>query len=175
MKNSEQQEPIVNRVAQSTLITLDLEKMFDTGPRTVLDIKDQLFQGMILKEKDFRDFLKKQDWSVYQGHNVAILCSVDAIVPTWAYMLLAIHLAPYVNHLVFGDLKELDRSLFQKALSNMDLEEYQDAKVVIKGCGKLPIPESAFVEVVRLLQGVAGSIMYGEPCSTVPLYKKPRQ
>ncbi len=162
----------MNRVAQSTLVNLDLESLYDHNPRTVWDLKEQLYQGMILREKDFREFLKSHDWLVYNGHNIAITCSVDAIIPSWAYMLLAVHLAPYANHVVFGDLDELERSLFQKALANLDLDKYRDAKVVIKGCGKLPVPQTAYVEVVRLLHGVATSIMYGEPCSTVPLYKK---
>jgi len=164
--------PIINRVAQSTLVTFDLEKLYHAGPRLLWDIKDQLYQGIILKEQEFRSFLKSHDWSEYQGYNVAITCSVDAIIPTWAYMLLAVNLNPQVNHLVFGNLKELERSLFQRALSEMDLNVYKDAKVIIKGCGNIPIPEFAYVEATRLLQTVASSVMYGEPCSTVPLYKK---
>jgi hypothetical protein len=148
--------------------------MYDHGPRTIWDIKDQLFQGLVLREKEFRNYLKDQNWQKFKGHNIAIICSADAIVPTWAYMLLAVNLAPYANHVIFGDLKELEISLFQKALSKLDLTKYKDAKVVIKGCGKIPVPEFAYVELVRMLQGVASSIMYGEPCSTVPLYKKPR-
>lgn len=165
---------IVNRVDQSSLVTFDLEKLYQSGPRVEWDIKDQLFQGLILKEKEFRRFIKSHDWQQYKGQNIAIICSVDAIVPTWAYMLLAVHLTPHVDHLVFGDLKELERSLFQKSLAEIDLSTYRDAKVIIKGCGNYPIPEFAYVEVTRLLHGVAGSIMYGEPCSTVPLYKKPK-
>ena len=167
--------PIVNRVAQSALVTFDLEKLYHPGPRLLWDIKDQLYQGIILKEKEFRSFLKSHDWSKYQGYNVAITCSVDAIIPTWAYMLLAVNLNPQVNYLVFGDLKALEAGLFQKALSEIDLDKYKDAKVIIKGCGKVPVPEFAYVEATRLLQGVAGSVMFGEPCSTVPLYKKSRE
>ncbi len=163
--------PIVNRVDQSSLVTFDLEKLYQSGPRVEWDIKDQLFQGIILKEKEFRSFIKSHDWQQYQGQNIAIICSVDAIIPTWAYMLLAVHLTPHVSHLVFGDLKELERSLFQKSLAEIDLNSYRD---VIKGCGNYPIPEFAYVEVTRMLHGVASSIMYGEPCSTVPLYKKPK-
>lgn len=172
MEQNKHEEPIINRVAQSALVTLDLEKLYHPGARIEWDIKDQLFQGLILKEKDFRDFLKSHDWTQYQGKNVAIICSVDAVVPTWAYMLLAMQLAPYANHLVFGDLKELERSLFQKALAAMDVEAYRNAKVIIKGCGSVPVPESAYVEISRLLHQVASSVMYGEPCSTVPLYKR---
>ena len=169
-----QDQTIINRVAQSSLVTFDLEKFYHAGPRVEWDIKDQLFQGLILKEKDFRAFIKSHDWSQYRGKNVAITCSVDAIVPSWAYMLLGVNLAPYTNHFVFGGLPELERSLFQKALASIDLEEYRDAKVVIKGCGSVPVPESAYVEAIRILQTVASSIMYGEPCSTVPLYKRKR-
>ena len=169
-----EEAPIVNRVDQSSLVTFDLEKLYQSGSRVEWDIKDQLFQGLILKEKEFRSFIKSHDWQQYKGQNIAIICSVDAIVPTWAYMLLAVQLTPHVDHLVFGDLKELERSLFQKSLAEIDLSTYRDAKVIIKGCGNYPIPEFAYVEITRLLHGVAGSIMYGEPCSTVPLYKKPK-
>jgi hypothetical protein len=171
---SNSESPIINRVAQSSLVTFDLEKLYHPGPRMQWDIRDQLYQGIILKEKEFRSFLNSHDWSNYKGYNVAITCSVDAIIPTWAYMLLAVNLNPYVNHLVFGDLKELELSLFQKALSEVDFNVYRDAKVIIKGCGSVPIPEFAYVEATRLLQNVASSVMYGEPCSTVPLFKKSR-
>lgn len=164
--------PIINRVAQSSLVTFDLEKLYHPGKRVEWDIKDQLFKGMILKEKDFRSFVNSHDWSQYQDQNIAILCSADAIVPTWAFMLLAVHLTPYANHLVFGDLEDLEQSLFQKALSRIDLGKYKEEKVIIKGCGNYPIPEFAYVEVTRILHSVAASIMYGEPCSTVPLYKR---
>ena len=175
MENNQTEGPIINRVAQSSLVTFDLEKLYHPGTRMEWDIKDQLYQEIILKEKEFRDFIKSHDWSQYKGYNVAITCSVDAIVPTWAYMLLAVNLNPQVNHLVFGNLTDLENSLFQKALSEIDFSQYQDAKVIIKGCGSVPVPEFAYVESVRLLQEVASSVMYGEPCSTVPLYKKPRK
>jgi hypothetical protein len=136
------------------------------------DIKDNLFQEMILREKDFRAFVKNHDWSQYQDKNVAIICSVDAIVPTWAYMSLALQLEPYAHHFVFGDLAALEQSLFQDALGKIDVEEFRDKKVVIKGCGDLPIPEYAYVELTRLLRPVVATMMYGEPCSTVPLFKQ---
>lgn len=167
-------EEIVNRVATSALITLDLEEFYDQGERVVYDIKDNLFQEMILKEKDFRSFIKSHDWSQYQDKNVAIHCSVDAIVPTWAYMLLANKLQPFARNLVFGNKEDLERALYQKALSQIKPEEYQDAKVVVKGCSKYDVPTSAYVEITNLLTPYAASIMYGEPCSTVPIYKKPR-
>ena len=166
------EEEIINRVAQSSLITIDLEDYYDKHERVVYDIKDNLFQEMILKEKDFRAFIKAHDWSQYQDKNVAIVCTADAIVPTWAYMLLALQLEPYAHHFVFGDLAALEQSLFQQILSKIDVEEFRDKKIVIKGCGDLPIPEYAYVELTRLLRPVVTTMMYGEPCSTVPLYKK---
>ncbi|MDJ1482450.1 DUF2480 family protein [Cytophagaceae bacterium YF14B1] len=165
---------IINRVASSGLLTLDLADYYHPGERVVYDLKDNLFQGLILKEKDFRQFLKEHDWSNYAGKNVAVLCSEDAIVPVWAYMLLTTYLEPYVNKVVFGDLQNLEQALFQDALSKISLENYINAKVVVKGCGDLPIPSYAYVEITRLLRPVAQSIMYGEPCSTVPIYKKPK-
>lgn len=165
-------EPIVNRVANSSLITFDLEKYYHTGERILLDLKDFLYQEMILKEKDFRSQVNEIDWAQYQGKNVAITCTVDAIIPTWAYMLITTRLSPYAHMIVFGDLSALEGALSQEVLGALDLEEFRDKKVVIKGCGKYPVPESAYVEITRLLTPVVSSIMYGEPCSTVPLYKK---
>ena len=163
---------IVNKVAKSALITFDLEDYYDGSERVLLDIKDNLYQGMILKEKDFRAFVNETDWSIYRDKNVAITCSTDAIIPTWAYMLLTVKLEPYANIVVLGNLTDIEHSLFQEALSKIDFSHYKDAKVVIKGCSNLPVPESAYVEITRLLRPYASSIMYGEPCSTVPLYKK---
>ncbi|MGK7391810.1 MAG: DUF2480 family protein [Candidatus Cyclobacteriaceae bacterium M2_1C_046] len=167
-------EEIINRVAKSPLITFNLEDYYHQGERVVLDVKDQLFQGIILREKDFRQFVKEQDWSVYKDKNVALTCSVDAIVPTWAYMLLTVNLAPYAHTVVFGEKEDLEKALYQEALAKVDVEEFRDKKIVIKGCSKYNVPPAAYVEITRLLQPVASSIMYGEPCSTVPLYKKPR-
>lgn len=165
-------EPFINKVADSVLITLDLEKWYPRGATAVFDMKDYLFMGMILKEKDFREALKGLDWSVYQDKNVAITCSADAIIPVWAYMLAASYLQPLVKELVMGDEKELHKTLFLKNLSAIDVNEYADAKVVIKGCGETPIPDYVYMEITRLLRPVVKSIMYGEPCSTVPVYKK---
>ncbi|MGB3849508.1 MAG: DUF2480 family protein [Tunicatimonas sp.] len=167
-------EPIINRVAQSTLVTFDLEAYYPEGERVVYDIKENLFQEMILRERDFRAFVKAHDWSQYQGKYVALTCSVDAIVPTWAYMLLTIKLEPYAQHVVFGTLETLEAVLFQEALQRVDISAFRDAKVVVKGCGNRPVPPFAYTEITRLLRPVAASIMYGEPCSTVPLYKKPK-
>jgi hypothetical protein len=169
------QNEIVNRVATSPIITFNLEDYYHSGERVVYDIADNLFQGLILREKDFRSFVKEHYWEQYQDKNVALVCTADAIVPTWAYMLLATKIEPYANTIVFGDESVLDYALFKEALSKVNLTEFQDRPVVIKGCGDLPVPESAYVEITRLIRPFAKSIMYGEPCSTVPLYKKPRQ
>lgn len=163
---------IVNKVAQSGLVSLDLEKFYHGGERVLLDIKDQLFMGMILKEKDFREWIKAFDWNAFAGKNVAITCSADAIIPTWAYMLIASKLAGVAHHFVFGSMETLETSLFQQALGHLDLEEYRDKRVVIKGCGDKAVPESAYVEVTRILHPIAKSIMFGEPCSTVPVFKR---
>ena len=163
---------ITNKVAQSGLITIDFEDFYSKGERVLFDIKDLLFQGLILREKDLREFVAKEDWSKYQDKFVALTCSADAVVPTWAYMLLTIHLEPYAKKIVFGDLETLEINLFAETLSKLTIEDYKDARIVIKGCGKLPVPKFAYVEITRLLRPVAKSIMYGEPCSTVPLYKK---
>ncbi len=168
-------EEIINRVAGSSLLSLDLEEYYHPGERVVYDLKENLFQGLILREKDFRDFLKTHDWAYYKDKNVAIICSEDAIVPTWAYMLLAVKLQPYAHCLVFGSVEELETKLFCEAIAALDLEFYRGKKVVVKGCSKFPVPTSAYVEISRRLQPVVQSLMFGEPCSTVPIYKKPRE
>jgi len=168
-------EPLfVNRVANSGLVTLNLEDLLHPGERVQYDLKDNLFHGLILREKDFREFLKTHDWAQYAGRNVAIVCSADAIVPTWAYMLLATRLHPHAHRYVFGSLEALEQALFQEAIAALDAEEYRDAKVVVKGCGTVPVPTFAYVAIMHKLLPVAGSVMYGEPCSTVPLYKRPK-
>lgn len=166
------QENIVNKVAASGLVTLNLEHYYPQGERVIYDIKDNLFHGLMLREKDFREFIKGHDWSVYTGKNVGIICSADAIVPTWAYMLLANKIKPYANEMVFGNLEVLESVLFTKALAKIDLSVYADARVVIKGCGDIEVPVSAYVEITSLLTPVVKSIMYGEPCSTVPVFKR---
>ena len=165
------EDEIVNKVVNSSLITLNLEDFYDKGERVIYDIKDNLFQELILKEKDFREFIKNHDWAIYKGKNVGIICSVDAIVPTWAYMLLATRLEPFANIVIFGDLNHLEQALYQRALAQIDPQDYKNAKVVVKGCGDLPVPTYAYVEISRLLTPVVQSIMYGEPCSTVPIFK----
>jgi hypothetical protein len=169
------QEPIINRVAQSALVSIDLEQYYPEGARALLDIKDVLFQGLILREKDFRQWIKEHDWQQYNGKYVAITCSADAVVPVWAYMLIGTVLEPHAKFFVFGSEQELEDILYQQALTNVNPEDFRDAKVVIKGCSNKPVPVSAYVEITRKLRPYVSSIMYGEPCSTVPLYKKPRQ
>ena len=163
---------IINKVSQSGLITIDLEAFYPPGERFVFDIKSLLFQGLILREKEFREFVKQEDWSKYTDKYVALICSADAIVPTWAYMLLATKMEPFVKRVVFGDLETLETVLYTTILGKLNISEYKDARIVIKGCGKLPVPKAAYVEITRILLPVAKSIMYGEPCSTVPLYKQ---
>lgn len=166
------QENFVNKVAASGLITLNLETYLHQGERVVYDIKDNLFHGLMLREKDFREFIKNHDWSVYTEKNIAITCSADAIVPTWAYMLLANKMKPFANEVVFGTLETLEAVLFTKALSKIDLKTFEGERVVVKGCGDVELPVAAYVEITGLLTPVVKSIMYGEPCSTVPIYKR---
>lgn len=163
---------IVNKVEQSGIVTVDLEQFYPKGERVLFDIKDLLFQGLILREKDFREYIKNEDWSKYKDKYVALTCSADAIVPTWAYMLLATNLEPFATQIVFGDLEVLETVLYNNILNQLNIDDYKDARVVIKGCGDLPVPKAAYVQLTKLLRPVAKSIMYGEPCSTVPLYKK---
>jgi hypothetical protein len=165
---------IINKVASSALVTLNLEELLHPGERVIYDIKDNLFHGLILKEKDFRAFVKENDWSQFDNKNVAIICSADAIVPTWAYMLLATKLNQHANYYVYGDLETLEQAMMQEAIAKIDPKDYTEAKVVIKGCGSIPVPTYAYVEIMRKLLPVVSSLMYGEPCSTVPLYKKPK-
>lgn len=167
-----EQEQIINKVANSALITFDLEEFFEPGERIILDIKDQLYEGLVLREKPFREFIKNYDWTQFQNKLVAIFCSTDAIVPTWAYMLLAIALKPFARRVVFGSLADLEIENYRRALSTVDWSSFKDAKVVVKGCSKVDVPVAIFVDVADRLRPYASSIMFGEPCSTVPLYKK---
>jgi len=166
------QENIINKVAQSGLVSLDPASFYPPGERVIYDIKDNLFHGLILREKDFREFVKEHDWTQYQGKNVGITCTADAIVPTWAYMLVANRMAPYAREIVFGDKDTLETVLFEKALSGLDIEQYRNQRIVIKGCGDVAVPASAYVELTKKLSPVVKSLMFGEPCSTVPIYKK---
>lgn len=168
------QGEIVNRIALSPLVTVDLADHHDDAPRTGIDIKDQLHMGMILREKDFRAWIAEHDWSQYAGQHVYLTCSVDAIIPGWAWMLVAIELEPFAKSFVFGDKNDLERNIWQTILDQLDYSSFQDKKIVVKGCGDIDIPTATYVEFIRRLRPLASKLMYGEPCSTVPLYKKAR-
>ncbi len=167
-------EPFINKVAESGLVTIDLETWLPRGDIAVFDLKDYLFMGLILKEKNLREDFKKLDWSIYNGKNIALTCSADAIIPVWAWMLAATYLQPVAKEIVMGDEKELYKNIFLKNLNSIDTQQFEGKKVVIKGCGETPIGDYAYMEITKLLRPVAQSIMYGEPCSTVPVYKKPK-
>jgi hypothetical protein len=163
---------IENKVEKSGLITLNLEDFYPKGERITFDIASVLFQGLILREKDFREFIKTNDWSVYKDKYVALVCNEDAIVPIWSYMLLATALHPFAKKVVFGSLETLETVIFTEALSQLNLADYFEERVIIKGCSKYPVPVSAYVNLTSMLKTVAKSVMYGEACSTVPIYKK---
>jgi hypothetical protein len=164
---------IVNKVQQSGIVTINPEDFYPAGERVLFDIKEFLFHGLILKEKDFRESMKQLDWETFRGKWVAITCSTDAIVPTWAYMLIGSLLKDIAAGFIFGDLKTLNTYLVLNEIDkNLDPAEYEGKRIVIKGCGDCPIPESAYVALVDKLLPVVQTLMYGEPCSTVPIYKK---
>lgn len=166
---------LLNKVSESSIITLDLETYYPKEATVVFDMKEHLYMGLILKEKDFRETMKNINLSSFKGKNVALTCSADAIIPIWAYMLVASYLEPIANELVFGDSDFLHKTLFLKNIAKINVADYEDKRVVIKGCGELPISETAYVAITSLLRPVAKSIMYGEPCSTVPIYKKAKK
>jgi hypothetical protein len=165
-------DPIVNKVAESGLITIDPVTYFPKEDMKLFDLKDFLFMGLILKEKDFREALKNLNWEQYRDKNVAVTCSADAIIPVWAWMLVGSYLQPLASEIIMGDEKELHKTIFLKNLSRINVNEFIDKRVVVKGCGETPIGDFVYMELTKLLQPVAKSIMYGEPCSTVPVYKK---
>ena len=170
---SEEPTPeIRNKVAESGLVTINLEEYLHPGERILFDIKPWLFREMILKEKEFRLSVAQHDWSPYTGKNLAFTCSSDAIVPTWAYMLLAIAAEPFANRYVFGSLDTLETALIQDALNKLDLQELEGKRVIVKGCGDREISPGTYVEITHRLLPYVKSIMYGEACSNVPLYKK---
>lgn len=166
---------LVNRVASSGLITLNLENYYPTKEIVVFDIKDYLFMEMILKEKEFRQKLKELDWSVYEDKIVLINCTTDAIIPVWAYMLVASALDGVAATTFSGDMSSYLSHHYQAVIASMDLSEYEGQKIVIKGCSDKEVPPSAYSFLTYRLKSLAQSIMYGEPCSTVPIYKKPRR
>ena len=167
------EKEIINKVANSGLINLDLADYYPKGERVVYDIKQNLWQEFVLKEKDFRLFVKENDWSVYQDKYVALINSADAIVPSWAFMILTDALEPFAKEVVNGDLETIETVIFLNSMEkNLNPSDYKDQRVIIKGCGENPIPDSAYVKAVNLLKPVVKSLMYGEACSAVPVFKK---
>jgi hypothetical protein len=165
-------DEIVNRVANSKLITIDLEDFYPEGKRVLFDIKDWLFEGFVLREKDFRKQVSEFDWSQYKNHYVALTCSTDAIVPGWAYMLLSIQLEPFAKTVIIGDLEQLETSIYQDIINTLNVSEYEGKPIIVKGCSNKPVPQNAYIMLSNKLKSIAKSIMYGEACSSVPLYKK---
>jgi hypothetical protein len=163
---------IINKVAESALTSIDLEEYYPKGETAVFDLKDHLFMGLILKEKDFRATLQTYDWEQFRDKNVAVTCSADAIIPMWAYMLVASNLQPVAKEVVFGEEKNILNMLLLRNIATIKGEDYTDKRVVVKGCGDVAIPESAYVEITNKLRPFVKSIMYGEPCSTVPIFKR---
>ena len=164
-------EEIINRVASSKLKTFDLEEIYPEGKRIVFDIKEWLFEEIILKEKDFRASVKNHDWSQYKNSFVAVSCSVEAIIPSWAFMLVASEITPFANKVVVGNLELLETVIYQELLNLVDFRNFANAPVIIKGCANKPIPNSAYAFLIEKLQPIAKSILFGEACSTVPIYK----
>ena len=163
---------IVNRVANSQLKTIDLEEFYPQGTRTVIDIKNWLFKELILKETEFREHLINHDWSQYKNNFIALTCSSDAIIPSWAFMLITTYLTPFSKKVIVGNLKDLETAIFYDIIEAFPLEDYKNKPVIIKGCANKPIPETAYIQLIEKLQPVVKSIMFGEACSTVPLFKK---
>lgn len=166
------EEVFVNKVANSGIETINLEDYFPVGERVAIDVKELLFMELVLKEKDFREWIKSNDWTQYSEKFVAVYCSSDAIVPTWAYMLISSKLSGIAQKVVFGDLNALESALWENALNTLEVENYKDKKVVIKGCGDLPVSAAAYTNITSKLLPVVQSLMYGEPCSTVPVFKR---
>ncbi|MBD0780053.1 DUF2480 family protein [Maribacter sp. ANRC-HE7] len=166
------EKEIVNRVAQSQLKTIDLEDYYPIGERVFLDIKDWLYEGFVLREKDFRASIAEHDWKQYQDKYIAVDCSTDAIIPGWAYMLISTKLHPYAKRVVQGNLETLETSLYQSIIEDLDVSAYEGRPVIIKGCSNKPVPQNAYLFITSKLLPVAKSVMYGEACSSVPLYKK---
>ena len=169
------EKPLVNRVAESSLVTFNLEEYFPKAPIIGFDLKDFLFQGLILKEKDFRAALKEYQWSKLQDGYIALHCSTDAIIPTWAFMLVAAYATPYAKEIFMGNTDALLQHYYSEVLNKLNLGHLSGCRVVIKGCSNKPVPASAYVDLTAKLQPLAQSIMYGEPCSTVPIFKRPRE
>ena len=165
-------DTIVNRVAASTLITFDLEKLYQIGSRQSIDLSQWLDQGLLLKEKEFRAQLKTHDWTIYRDKFIALQCSTEAILPSWAFLLVTTHLQPFARKVVLGNLKDLEVQLFAEQIQLLELSPYKDQPVIIKGCSENTVPQDAYVQLISKLQPVVKSLFYGEACSSVPLYKK---
>ncbi len=165
-------DTIVNRVAASTLITFDLEKLYQIGSRQSIDLSQWLDQGLLLKEKEFRAQLKTHDWTIYRDKFIALQCSTEAILPSWAFLLVTTHLQPFARKVVLGNLKDLEVQLFAEEIQLLELSPYKDQPVIIKGCSENTVPQDAYVQLISKLQPVVKSLFYGEACSSVPLYKK---
>lgn len=165
-------EEIINRVANSALEVFDLENYYPKGGHAQIDIAQWLYEGILLKEKDFREFMKQHDWTQYQDQYVSVFCSTDAIVPAWSYILVTLHLAPFAKRTIQGTIEDLNTVFYQEVLSQIDYSVYQDRSVIIKGCSQKPVPVNAYVLAAQYLQPYAKSIMYGEACSAVPLFKR---
>lgn len=166
-------EKVINKIAQSGLITLNLEKFFPKDFEIIaFDLKPYLFQELILKEKDFRKSLSELNWAQFSNKNVAVFCSVDAIIPAWAYMLIAVNLAPFTKNIFYGKPEEWKEQLLLDAIQKADISKYENEKIILKGCGATPVPESAYITLSLRLQPIVSSLMFGEACSTVPIFKK---
>lgn len=164
-------DTIINRVAESGIITIDLETFYPKEQVTVFDMKPFLFRGLILKEKEFREALKEHDWKTYSGKIIALTNTADAIIPMWAYMLATSYLQPFAKEIIFGDEKQAIQTLLSRSIDALDVQQYTGKRIVIKGCGELYLPENAYIAITNKLRPVVRSLMYGEPCSTVPVYK----
>lgn len=165
-------DEIKNRVAESSLVTIDLEDFYPIEDRIELDISEFLFEGIILREKDFREQVKTYNWEQHQDQYIALTNTSEAIIPAWAFMLLTVQITSIAKKVVIGNLEQLEKQIFSEIISNLNISEYNNKRVIIKGCSNKPIPENAFVQITQLLQPIAKSIMYGEACSSVPLFKR---
>ena len=165
-------DEIINRVANSKLVTLDLEDYYPIGERIVIDISEWLFKGIVLREMEFRNHIKTHNWTQYQDKFVAISCSTDAIVPAWAYMLISIELQAYSKTFVVGKLETLETFIYRDIIENLDVSNLIDKPVIIKGCSKMPVPLNAYNMISSKLKPIVKSIMFGEACSNVPLFKR---
>lgn len=165
-------DEIINKVEKSGLITLDLEDFYPKEPRMLFDLKDYLYEGLVLREKEFRANLSELDWKMYENAYVAVTCTSDAIVPSWSYLLIANYLTGVAKLISFGTLEDLERDIFTEIIDKMDVDSYKDKKIIIKGCSRKPVPQNAYLQLIQKLKPIASSLMFGEACSTVSIFKK---